>query len=100
MMISSNTSKKYTVNGLRLQVNVASAVLTQIELECFCSVPKLNGICVGVFNLIIHETRRISYNQVQQISTIFGISSGVLKKETKKGTKKETKKETKTLGEI
>ncbi len=29
---------KYTVNGLRLQANVASAVLTQIELECTCSV--------------------------------------------------------------
>ena len=25
---------KYTVNGLRLQANVASAVLTQIELDC------------------------------------------------------------------
>ncbi len=29
---------KYTVNGLRLQANVASAVLTQIEQECTCSV--------------------------------------------------------------
>ncbi len=32
---------EYTVNGLRLQPNVASAVLTQIELECTCSVPKV-----------------------------------------------------------
>ena len=36
---------KYTVNGLRLQANVASAVLTQIELECTCSVPILNEFC-------------------------------------------------------
>ncbi len=39
---------KYTVNGLRLQANVASAVLTQIELECTCSVPILNGFSVGL----------------------------------------------------
>ena len=26
--------KKYTVNGLRLQANVASALFTQIELDC------------------------------------------------------------------
>ena len=32
---------KYTVNGLRFQANVASAVLTQIEHECTCSVPKV-----------------------------------------------------------
>ena len=27
-------SLKYTINGLRLQANIASAVLTQIELDC------------------------------------------------------------------
>ncbi len=26
--------EKYTVNGLRLQANVASAVLTHVELDC------------------------------------------------------------------
>ncbi len=36
---------KYTVNGLRLQANVASAVLTQIVLECTCSVPKMYIQC-------------------------------------------------------
>ncbi len=34
-------SLKYTVNGVHLQANVASAVLTQLELECTCSVPKV-----------------------------------------------------------
>ncbi len=43
---------KYTVNGLRLQANIASAVLTQIEQECTCSVPKvyMNGFYVEVLN--------------------------------------------------
>ncbi len=31
-------TNKYTVNGLRLQANVASDVLTQIKLECTESV--------------------------------------------------------------
>ncbi len=36
--------RKYTVNGLRLQANIASAVLTQIALECTSSVPKAYSI--------------------------------------------------------
>ncbi len=36
---------KYTVNGLRLQANIVSAVLTQIEQECTCSVPKVYMQC-------------------------------------------------------
>ena len=38
--------KKYTVNGVRLQANVASAVLTFIYRECSCSVPKINTQCI------------------------------------------------------
>ncbi len=36
---------KYTVNSLSLQANVASAVLTQVKLECTCSVPKVYVQC-------------------------------------------------------
>ncbi len=36
---------KYTVNGLRLQANVASAVLTQIKQECTCSVSEVYVQC-------------------------------------------------------
>ena len=48
---------KYTVNGLRLQANVASAFLT---LECICSVPKVYVQCklsVGV----IHKQYTLGY---------------------------------------
>ena len=31
----------YAINGFRLQANIASAVLTQIKLECTRSVPKV-----------------------------------------------------------
>ena len=43
--ITENLNTKYTVNGLRLQANVASAVLTQIVLESTCSVPKVYIQC-------------------------------------------------------
>ncbi len=35
-----------TVNSLRLQANIPSAVLTQIKLECTCSVLKVNMQCI------------------------------------------------------
>ncbi len=75
---------KYTVNGLRLQANVASAVLTQIVLESTCRVPKVYIQCrlnVGCINT--------------QCILCWGLN-----KETKKQTNKQTKKETKTLDEI
>ncbi len=40
-----NFMYEYTINGLRLQANVASAVLTQVVLECTCSVPKVYIQC-------------------------------------------------------
>ncbi len=41
-------SENIPSNGLRLQANVASAVLTQIKQECTCSVPKVY-MHTGVF---------------------------------------------------
>ena len=43
--MKNKNKEKYTVNGLRLQANVASAVLTQIELECTCNVSKVYVQC-------------------------------------------------------
>ena len=39
------SKSKYTVNGFRLQANIATAVLTQIEQEYTCSVPKVYMQC-------------------------------------------------------
>ncbi len=66
--------RKYTVNGLRLQANVASAVLTLIELDCstglilnvnmYTKKSILNGFCVGVLlplSEIIKATMGVRY---------------------------------------
>ncbi len=78
---------KYTVNGLRLQANVASAVLTQIEQECTCSVPKVYMQC-----RLNSPQIRLVLTCLHKKSILNGFCVGVLHKETKK--------ETKTLGEI